>query len=237
MASQLPGAKIVERVDLTDDLMIIKIKPEIPLNFKPGQYCTIGLRGVERPYSIVSSPHEQSLELFVELVPDGELTPKLWQVTVGEVLSIRPSAKGVFTFDERYPNQFMVATVTGIAPFTSMIRNYLHLALSSHTFYILQGASYQDEFAYKDELETFSKEHENIIYIPTVSRPEEERNKGWQGETGRVNVIVERYLEKFSLDPKTTLVYACGHPGMIGDVKQRLGSKGYKVKDEKFWRE
>ncbi|HZX13274.1 MAG TPA: FAD-binding oxidoreductase [Thermodesulfobacteriota bacterium] len=237
MASQLPRAKIVERVDLTNDLMIIKVKPDIPLTFKPGQYCTIGLKGVERPYSIVSSPHEQSLELFVELVPEGELTPKLWQVTVGEVLSIRPSAKGVFFFDDKYPNQFMVATVTGIAPFMSMIRNYLHRALSSHTFYVLQGASYQDEFAYKHELESLSKEHENIIYTPTVSRPEEERNKGWRGETGRVNVIVERYLEKFPLDPESTLVYACGHPGMIEDVKQRLGGKGYKVKEEKFWRE
>lgn len=237
MPPELPKAKIVEQIDLTNDLMIIKIKPEIPFTFKPGQYCTIGLGGVERPYSIVSSPHEESLELFLELVPEGELTPKLWQVKVRDVLSIRPSAKGVFTFDDKYPNQFMVATVTGIAPFISMTRNYSHRKLDSHTFYILQGASYQDEFAYKDELDKLSKEHERIIYIPTVSRPEEERNKGWQGEKVRVNLIVEKYLEKFSLDPKSTLVYACGHPGMIEDVKQRLGGKGYKVKDEKFWRE
>lgn len=237
MPPELPKAKIAERIFLTNDLIIIKIKPEIPFTFKPGQYCTIGLGGVERPYSIVSSPHEESLELFLELVPEGELTPKLWQVKVRDVLSIRPSAKGVFTFDDRYPNQFMVATVTGIAPFISMTRNYLHRGLDSHTFYVLQGASYQDEFAYKDELEKLSRKHKNIIYIPTVSRPEEERNKGWQGEKGRVNLIAEKYLEKFSLDPKSTLVYACGHPGMIEDVKQRLGAKGYKVKEEKYWRE
>ncbi len=237
MPPELPKARIVEKISLTNDLMIIKIKSEIPFTFKPGQYCTIGLRGVERPYSIVSSPHEESVELFLELVLEGELTPKLWQSRVGDVLSIRRSAKGVFTFDDRCPNQFMVATVTGIAPFMSMIRNYLHRGLNSHTFYILQGASYQDEFAYKDELENLSKEHENIIYIPTVSRPEEERNKGWQGEKGRVNLIVEKYLEKFSLDPKSILVYACGHPGMIEDGKQRLGSKGYKIKEEKYWRE
>jgi ferredoxin--NADP+ reductase len=237
MPSELPKAKIVEQVILTNDLRIIKIKSEIPITFKPGQYCTIGLGGVERPYSIVSSPYEEPVELFLELVPEGELTPKLWQSRVGDVLSIRPSAKGVFTFDDKYPNQFMVATVTGIAPFMSMIRNYLHRGLDSHTFYVLQGASYQDEFAYKNELEKLSKEHKNIIYIPTVSRPKEERNNGWRGETGRVNSIVEKYLEKFFQDPKNTLVYACGHPGMIGDVKQRLGSKGYKVKEEKFWRE
>src|SRR3989304_4364163 len=93
MPPELQKAKIAERIFLTNDLIIIKIKPEIPFTFKHGQYCTIGLEGVERPYSIVSSPHEESLELFLELVPEGELTPKLWQGTSGEVLSIRPSAK------------------------------------------------------------------------------------------------------------------------------------------------
>jgi NAD(P)H-flavin reductase len=76
----------------------------------------------------------------------------------------------------------MVATVTGIAPFMSIVRNYLHRELDSHTFYVLQGAGYRDELAYKDELEKFSKEHENIIYIPTMSRHNEERNGGWRGE-------------------------------------------------------
>lgn len=50
-------------------------------------------------------------------------------------------------------------------------------------------------------------------------------------------MIVEKYLEKFFLDPKKTLVYACGYPRMIEDIKQRLRSKEYKVKEEKFWRE
>jgi NAD(P)H-flavin reductase len=131
----------------------------------------------------------------------------------------------------------MVATVTGIAPFVSMVRNYSQRRLSSQTFYILHGASNKDELAYKDELERLSREHKNIIYIPTVSRPEEERNKGWEGEKGRVNSIVEKYLEKFSLDPKSTLVYACGHPGMIEEVKQVAVSRGYKFKEEKYWRE
>src|SRR4030065_2795583 len=107
MPPELPKAKIAERIFLTNDLIIIKIKPEIPFTFKHGQYCTIGLGGVERPYSIVSSPHEESLELFLELVPEGELTPKLGQGKDGEVLSIRPSAKGGFTFDDKISNSFM----------------------------------------------------------------------------------------------------------------------------------
>ncbi len=54
---------------------------------------------------------------------------------------------------------------------------------------------------------------------------------------GRANLIVEKYLEKFFLDSKKTLVYAWGHPRMIEGIKQRLRSKEYKVKEERFWRE
>ena len=73
-----------------------------------------------------------------------------------------------------------------------------------------------------------------ITYVPTVSRPQEERNLGWTGETGRVNLIVEEYLDKFGLSPESTRVYACGHPGMIEDVKVRVTPKGFKVTEERF---
>ncbi len=36
MPPELPKAKIAERIDLTNDLMIIRIKSEIPFTFKPG---------------------------------------------------------------------------------------------------------------------------------------------------------------------------------------------------------
>jgi ferredoxin-NADP reductase len=42
---------------------------------KPGQYCTIGLEGIERAYSISSAPYEEAIELFIELVPRGRRKP------------------------------------------------------------------------------------------------------------------------------------------------------------------
>ena len=236
MTSEIPTARVLDKVMVTDELMIIKIKPDIPFGFKAGQYCTIGINGFERPYSIASSPHEENLELFIELVPNGKLTPHLWNLEVGDIIKIRPSAKGIFTFDERYRNHLMVSTVTGIAPLLSMVRSYLYSGSDHHRFYILHGASYLKDLAYRDELENISAKYENIHYVTTVSRPHEHENKGWNGEEGRVNSLVERYIEKFSLDPSDTLVYACGHPAMVEDVKKRLSTKGYRVKEEKYWR-
>ena len=76
-----------------------------------------------------------------------------------------------------------------------------------------------------------------IKFIPTISRPEEERNNGWTGEVGRVNSIVEKYVERFDLKTEDTLIYACGHPGMIEDVKEQFIPKRFKVEEERFWKE
>jgi len=73
--------------------------------------------------------------------------------------------------------------------------------------------------------------------VPTVSRPNEEKNAGWTGETGRVNTLTEKYIDKYGLKPEDTIVYACGNPQMIEDVKDRLGNAGYQVEEERFWKD
>ena len=55
MIARLPRAQLVERKDITEDLILIKLDPQVPFDFKPGQYCTLGLESVERAYSIVSA--------------------------------------------------------------------------------------------------------------------------------------------------------------------------------------
>ena len=238
--ASLPKAELVSRRDVTDDLMVIHLRPQVEYSFKPGQYCTLGLDSIERAYSIASAPHEPDLEIFVELVPppDGALTPLMWELKVGDCMSIRPRAKGVFTMDQKYQNHLMVSTVTGIAPFVSTIRSYLHRGGEGHRFYVLQGASYQNEFTYQDEMQRLAAQNpDTIAYVPTVSRPAEDLNRGWQGEKGRANAIVEQYLDTFHLSPDHTMVYACGHPGMIEDVKERLSPKGFAIKEERYWKQ
>ena len=103
---------------------------------------------------------------------------------------------------------------------------------------MLEGASYKDEFVYdKEFVELASRYPENIKFVPTISRPAEEKNSGWDGATGRVNQIVEENISKFDLNADETLVYACGHPGMIEDVKSRMGDIGFDFVEERFWKD
>ena len=238
---KLSEVKIVKREDLTPELMLMWIERPEGFTFKAGQYCTIGLDGVERAYSIVSAPYENYLELFVELVPPedgGVLTPKLWNLKVGDSMTIRPKANGIFTFDPSYSNQLLMATVTGVVPYISFLRQYVHDEQEGHHFYVLMGASYHNEFAYDEELRRFEAEHPDLVtFVPTVSRPNDEHNCDWNGERGRVDTLVEKYVQKFGLAPEDTLVYACGHPGMIENVKDLMKPKGYKVIEERFWKQ
>ncbi len=73
------------------------------IQVSPGQYATLGVVSAEkqheRPYSIVSAPHEKFLEFFIELVPQGQVTPQLHKSRVGDLLTLRKAAKGSLTLD------------------------------------------------------------------------------------------------------------------------------------------
>src|SRR5690348_14864852 len=43
----LPTARLAERRDVAPCLAVMRLDPEIPFTFVPGQYCTIGVDGIE----------------------------------------------------------------------------------------------------------------------------------------------------------------------------------------------
>lgn len=259
---EIPRARVVARQDLTDDLMKLWLEPPAEFKgFQPGQYCTIGVDGIERPYSIVSAPHERPIELFLELIPEQlrtptSVTPKLWELKIGDTVTMRPKVKGTFLLDlsPDAVQQIMIATVTGIAPFVSMLRamrNGYYSSLQVGTwFYVFQGASYCNEFGYDEELQTMMDNNngENpyvFWYIPTVSRPNESLNKLWKFQTGRVNLIIEKYFHDMEIRALDTKVYLCGNQGMVDYLGNespsaskppgKLIAAGYSVKQEVFF--
>ena len=237
---------VVARNDYAKDLWSIRVRPEEKLAFKPGQYTTLGVRAngkvLERAYSIVSSPLEEEVEFFLEFVQDGELSPHLYGAREGRELLMRKQAKGVFTLDETsgHRQHFLVATVTGVAPFVSMVRTAAQRANAGrkpeHRFVMIQSASRSWEFAYSTEMQALAERHDWFEYIPTVSRPWEDAE--WRGEVGRAEDILRKYLDRFGLGPATTTAYACGHPQMIENAKAILARRGFPkeyIREEGYW--
>ncbi len=239
-------ARVVQRKDIAADLWSIRVQPGGEFAFLPGQYATLGViaphKHIERPYSIVSSPYESELEFFFELVPRGELTPALYKLQVGDELTLRKVAKGRFTLDRQgHRNHLLLCTVTGVAPFVSYIRTLARDAQENklpegHRLFLLEGASRPWEFGYVEELKRIANEVTWLTYVPTVSRPWEDRN--WTGEVGRVDDLVRKYTDLWELAPDTTSAYLCGHPKMIENSSGILARRGWTkehVKEEVYF--
>lgn len=228
------AAPVLDRRDVTPELMILRVARPAGFTFSPGQSVKVGLGDMRRSYSLVSAPHEPFLEFFVELVPGGRMSERLRQLAVGQPISLG-AAKGGLRFDKGVTNHLMIATVTGINPFISMVRDYLQQGLSGHRILVMHGASYQDEFGYRQELETLAAAHPEVLsYLPTVSRPDEPRNQSWQGRTGRVDTLVQEILEQQGYDPQDTRVYACGHSGMLESVAGQVQPRGFRLETESY---
>ena len=212
--ANLPRAYVAKKQEVAEDLFLMWLRPDEPFRFKPGQYITIGTGGIERPYSIASAPYESLIELFIEYVQyGGKLTPLLWNLHVGDSVSMRPRAKGLFVFQPQFHHHLMLGTVTGVAPYVSMIRQALKDNIRGHHFYVMEGASHQDEFVYDSELERLAERMPELVtFVTTVSRPQAERNRSWNGPTGRV--VVEEYMQRWSLPKEDTAIYLCGNPGI-----------------------
>ena len=241
-------ARITKRTDFAPDLWMIRVAPQAEFSFTAGQYATLGVerdaRRRERPYSIASSPYEKELEFFFELVPDGETTPPLHDLQLGDEVLVRKVAKGRFTLDFAQPNRtnhLLVSTVTGIAPFVSYVRALFKewkegRFAGDHKLCLLNGASRSWEFGYREELENISQQAPWFRCIFTVSRPWEDEN--WKGEVGRVDDLLRKYADQWGCTGANSIAYLCGHPQMVEQSKgilKRIGLKNENVKEEVYW--
>jgi ferredoxin--NADP+ reductase len=239
--------RVTHREKFSADLWRIRVEPSQPFLYVAGQYATLGVEKdgklIERAYSLASSPYEHELEFFFELVEQGELTPLLFPVEVGAELTMRKIAKGRFTLDlkSEHRNHLLLSTVTGVAPYVSYVRT-LYADWKENKFpgdlhlYVIQGASRSWEFGYRDELEKIAAEVPWLTYIPTISRPWEDAD--WAGETGRVEDVIRKYVDKWDLVIADTTGYLCGHPQMIElghGILQRCGFDKLSVRQEYYW--
>jgi len=245
--NQFYHGRITRRVDVASDLWSIRVAPGSKFNFRPGQYATLGVQSTdkrsERAYSIVSAPHENEVEFFIELVPGGELTPLLYNLQSGDEILMRKVPKGRFLLDINGSDKkhLLVSTVTGVAPFVSYIRSLMNderegKCPAGNRLFLLNGASRSWEFGYDQELANIASRANWLTYVPTISRAWED--KAWNGERGRVDDLLRKYIDEWRLTGEDSVAYLCGHPEMIERSKGILRRKGFPkeaIREEIYW--
>ena len=199
------------------------IGPE-PLRFDPGQFISIvhlvNGREITRAYSIASPrSRENRFSLCLNRVAAGLVSPFLFALAPGDEIEVGDPL-GYFTL--RHPGRHVVfiATGTGIAPFRSMLLEYLPKYESKIT--LLFGARFEEGLLYRAELEDLASEHSHFNLLPTITRPTE----SWKARTGRVQLHIEEALAMASPDPATIDVYICGLKEMVEEVRTLLKGRG-----------
>jgi ferredoxin/flavodoxin---NADP+ reductase len=256
MNQKLLNAIVIERVEVTPELIILRVKPnegEIP-PFKAGQFAILGLppaaarielsdteeeeeiKGrkaplIRRAYSIASASNQNEyLEFYITLVRSGELTPRLFHLRRGDELFLGKKITGMFTLDQipTESNLVFVATGTGLAPYMSMIRTMLPLHPNRRVA-IVHGARHSWDLGYISELYHLSSHYDNFHYLPIISRPKIEPLP-WHGATGYVQDIWKsgRWQKVWGADlqPKKDHLFLCGNPVMIEMMVEMLTGAG-----------
>lgn len=252
MAGEGAFLRLSERTEVSENLFILRFEPDGPLPFErkdgrwafaPGQFLTLGLQGpekrLERAYSVASSPYDAHFEFFVEVVPGGKLSPLIKALAVGQTVSCRKPA-GRFTLDPDAKSHVQVATVTGLAPFLSVLRTHRvdragGKAPADRRFLLIYGASHAQELAYSDVLRETAKEG-FLAFVPTVSRPWESTE--WEGEVGRCEEVLRKHLDASGFAPAETVAYLCGNPEMIRNaegVLKRARFRPPQIRKEEYW--
>lgn len=232
-AAETPG--VVQRLDrVTDSLIRFTVTPPAGFDYRPGASVRLEVEGVRRRYTIVSAPHEPSLEFFVELVPGGAMSRRLAGLRPGGRVTIASDPRPGLTLEAgRRP--LMLATVTGVNPFVSLLRDAEARGRRDLRAVLVHGASFRDEFGYDRELAGLAARRPDLLtYIPAVSRPEDPRNRGWAGAEGRLGGLLDSVRDRFALDPAGTVVLACGNPAMIDGARAHLGALGYTLRSESY---
>jgi len=186
-----------------------------------------------REYSIASAPRSDGrLELSVERVPDGEVSPYLTQdLAVGDRVELRGPIGGWFVWrdDQIEPIQ-LVAGGSGIVPLMAMIRSRA-AARSAAPFRLLYSVRNPASVWYLHELQALESDRGvGITYIYTRAAP-----ANWPRPPGRIDAtVVADASWPASVSPTC---YVCGPTSFVEHVAGLMTSSGHspeRIRTERF---
>jgi ferredoxin-NADP reductase len=187
----------------------------------------------QRSYSIASAPDGTRVELTVQRLDDGEVSPYLTQVLQpGDPLELRGPVGGWFVWrpEEQGPT-LLTAGGSGVVPLMAMVRT--RIATGSTTpMRLIYSTRGPDTLLYRDELRRLGAQDPGLRLdlVYTRSAPE-----GWAGPVGRLDATKLTTLAWPAADRPASFV--CGPTGFVEAVANLLIDQGHdpqRIKTERF---
>jgi ferredoxin-NADP reductase len=190
----------------------------------------------QRSYSIASPPESRRLELTVERIDDGDVSPYLCDILrPGDGLELRGPIGGYFVWDvKREGPVLLVAGGSGIVPLMAMLRHRAAADASIRAgtpMRLLYSARTRSDLIYMTEIERLAEERE-VQAAFTLTR---EQGDEWRGYRRRIDKAM---LAEVGWAPSATpRVYVCGPTPLVESVANTLVELGHdpsRVLTERF---
>jgi len=191
---------------------------------RPGQHYDVRLTApdgyqTERSYSIASPPERLGeIELTVERIPDGEVSPYLHDVLMpGDQLELRGPIGGYFVWEVSLGGPLLlVGGGSGVVPLMAMLRHRAaqHSTLPARILYSSRTA---EDVIYRDELDGMAAADPTFEPFYTFTR---QPPAGWTGYRRRIDAtMLAEVMRPFD---RRARVYVCGPTLLVEAVANAL---------------
>ena len=225
---------VLEVKHWSDKTFSFRTTRKFPNKFNNGEFAMIGMehegKKIMRAYSFASANHEDYLEFLSIKIQDGPLTSKLQHIKEGDEILVNPRSTGTLVIDYLLPgrNLYLIATGTGLAPFMGIIKDPKTYERFEHVI-LTHTVQYENELAYKDELETFNEDWKQVTqgrftYFNTLTQ-QEWKNKGRITEWIKNDKLFSETIGQ-TLDVKQDRFMICGSQGLNKDLIEHFESLG-----------
>jgi ferredoxin-NADP reductase len=187
----------------------------------------------ERSYSIASAPEGDDLELTVERIDDGEVSPYLTdELRAGDQFEVRGPVGGHFTWRvEDGGPLLLVAGGSGLVPLMAMLRHRAARGSAVDTRLLVSARRWEDVL-YRDELATIARGREGVQASFALTR---EQPPTWEGFDRRVDAAM---LAEVGPPPGAApRVFVCGPTAFVeraADLLVELGHPPRAIRAERF---
>ncbi len=205
---------------------------------KAGQHVDLRLTAedgyqAQRSYSIASAPEDERVELVIERLDDGEVSPYLTdELRIGDRLELRGPIGGWFTWELQDGGPlFLVAGGSGITPLMAMIRHRA-AAENNAPCRLLYSSRSREETVFADELDHLAGSDGSLEVVHTLTRSQP---PGWTGYARRIDR--EMLAEVAPSSDQMPLTFVCGPTPLVESVATALVGLGHdagRVKTERF---
>ena len=213
-------ATVVSRERRTMDIAVLRIAPDAPLSYVPGQSvaveCEVRPR-LWRYYSMANAPRRDgTIDFHVRVIDGGSVSSALASgVSVGSRLRLGPPVGALKLDPDSRRDVVLAAGSTGLAPLKAIIEQAAGLGDPPRMHLVFGARTAADLYDLAD-LEKMAGQWPWLTVTPAVSEEPD-----YRGETGTVADIIGRRVPLTDRD-----AYICGSSAMVAATVNRLHSLG-----------